>query len=282
MLQGYLLTLASGLLFTASTVFAKFINQSGNIDAQEISFVRFFVGLIIVILMRCFGNYAPRPIVKKGLYLRAIYNTIAVILFYLAVQYSTITNANLLNMTYPVFVAIASAIVLDEKITIKISIAIVLSMLGAFLIIKPFNITINFGDIFGILSAIITGLAIAYLKFAVKTEDTFTILYYLFFYGTLITLVVSLPTIKIPNFKETWLLLLTALSAAAGQWLLTQGMKTITATVSSIISMTRIFFAAFIGMLMFGEIIDIYIIIGAILIITPNIMILTDSKLKQN
>jgi len=163
-LYGYFLTLGSGLLFTVSTVFAKYVKR---IDACEISFVRFMFGIAIVLFMRNFMGFKVRPVVKKGLYLRAVYNSIAVILFYLAVQYSSITNANLLNMTYPVFVAICSVFVINEKITLKIIIAIILSMLGAVLIIKPFEITINYGDVFGILSAAVAGLAIAYLKFAI-------------------------------------------------------------------------------------------------------------------
>ncbi len=273
--HSFFLMLFSSLLFTLSTVFAKYVNNAGKIDAQEVSFIRFILGFVIVFIMRIGWNFKVRPVIKKGLYLRAVYNTLAVILFYMAVEYSSITNANLLNMTYPVFVAICSVYVLKEKITSRNLTAIIISLAGAVLIIKPFSLTaLNIGDIYGILSAVVAGLAISYLKFAANTEDTFTILYYLFFYGTILSFLFSFKTIVMPDQKQAVILILSALTAIAGQWVLTYAMKFATATQSSIVSMSRIFFAAIIGIYLFGDKIDIFLIAGSILIILPNIILL--------
>ena len=180
--KGYFLILGGALLFTLSTVFAKYaVDMPNGVNGAEISFFRYAVGLAIVIFFRSFLKYKINPVNKKGLYLRAILNAASVILFFYSVQYSTVTNANILNMSYPIFVAVSSMLVLKEKITLKIGICLLLSLTGSFIIISPSEFNVNYGDVFGFLSAIVGGLAITDLKYIRKTDDTFTILYYLFF-----------------------------------------------------------------------------------------------------
>jgi len=273
--KGYFSILTGALLFTLSTVFAKYVTvMSNKINGAEISFFRYALGLIIVIFCRIILKYKINPVNKKGLYLRALLNAVAVILFFLAVQYSTVTNANILNMSYPIFVAISSIWVLKEKITVNIGICLILSLIGSFIIMNPSELKINYGDIFGFLSAIIGGFAITDLKYVRKTDDTFTILYYLFFYGTIITSLVAVPSFVLPNMKELIYTLLSSLTAIGGQFVLTYGQKYCSATKGSIISMSRIIFASLLGIMLFGDNIDFYLIIGTLLIILPNIIII--------
>ncbi|HPG32092.1 MAG TPA: DMT family transporter, partial [bacterium] len=239
--KGYFSILVGSLLFALSTVFAKYaVDMQTGINGAELSFFRYALGLVIVIFCRVFLKYKINPVNKKGLYLRAILNAAAVILFFFSVQYSTVTNANILNMSYPIFVAVSSTRVLNEKITLKIGICLILSLIGSFIIISPaeFDVKANYGDVFGFLSAIIGGLAITDLKYIRKTDDTFTILYYLFFYGTIITAVAAAPDFVIPD-KITFLyVLFSALTAIGGQFVLTFGQKYCSATKGSIISMS--------------------------------------------
>ena len=272
-IKGYLMILLSAFLFTISTVAAKYLNNKNTIGGVELSFARFFLGAVLVLFMRFVLKYKINPINKKGLYLRAILNAGAVILFFLAVQYSTITNANLLNMSYPVFVAISSYFWLNEEINAKIILSLILAILGAILIIKPFYLKINFGDVYGVLSAVIAGLAITDLKYVRKTDDTFTIMYYLFIYGALFTFVFCFRNLKIPSFSEPIFILISAVSAIIGQFVLTYGQKYCTATQGSIISMSRILIAAIFGILLFDDKIDIFLITGAVFIILPNILL---------
>ena len=66
--KGYFLILGGALLFTLSTVFAKYaVDMPNGVNGAEISFFRYAVGLAIVIFFRSFLKYKINPVNKKGL-----------------------------------------------------------------------------------------------------------------------------------------------------------------------------------------------------------------------
>jgi drug/metabolite transporter (DMT)-like permease len=105
MKTGAVLLLTAEFLFALSTVFVKFVTSGTTISGIEIAFFRFLTGFILTFTyIQTSGKY--HPMVKPfNVYMRGLFNTTSVIFFFLGVQYTTVSNTNLLNMTYPVFVS---------------------------------------------------------------------------------------------------------------------------------------------------------------------------------
>lgn len=277
-LKGYYCLFLSAICFTLSTVAAKFVNDCGRISGIEIALGRYIFGLLSILGLKIIFKIKINPVNKKGLYARALTTTIAVVFFFLAVEYSTVTNANILNLTYPVFVAISSYFFLKEKITLKIIGCLILALIGCWFIIKPADLIFNYGDIFGFISGIAAGMAITSLKYVRRTDDSFTILYYLFFYGSIITIILTLKIFIVPNLYELKFIIFSAATSVLGQFAITYGQKFCEAAKGSIISLSRIFFAAFLGIYLFNDRFDLFLIIGTFLILIPNLIVITDKK----
>jgi drug/metabolite transporter (DMT)-like permease len=190
MKTGVLLLLTAEFLFALSTVFVKFVTNGTAISGVEIAFFRFFTGFIITFsYIKASGKYFP--MVKPfNIYMRGLFNTTSVIFFFLGVQYTTISNTNLLNMTYPAFVFLISPFITKEKIPRDLLIFLFTVLAGIYLVVIPDSSTfgaVNKGDIYALLSGITAGFGISFLRESRKTDYTQTILLYMFAIGSTIS-----------------------------------------------------------------------------------------------
>lgn len=269
MKTGVMLLLTAEFLFALSTVFVKFVTNDTIISGIEIAFFRFFTGFTLTyVYIKVSGKYCP--MVKPfNIYMRGFFNTISVIFFFLGVQYTTVSNTNLLNMTYPVFVFLISPFITKEKIQRDLLIFLLLVLGGIYLIVIPGGSTfgaVNKGDIYALLSGITAGFGISFLREARKTDYTQTILVYMFAIGSSIAGIMLINNFVIPHGIYILHIFIIAILSFAGQVLLTKGYKSISATAGSLVSSARIVFAILLGVIFFSEPLTFRIISGSILI----------------
>ncbi len=268
---GAIFIILAELCFAFSTVFAKMVTSTSHISGIEITFFRFFLGIPLAYLYIRHEKTSFKPNNVKLVIQRGVLNTIAVIFFFLAVQYSTVTNANMLNMTYPVFIFIITHFFFKEKTPFIYFLFLIGAMVGITLVIHPDINHINIGDIFGLISGMVASLAVITLRQARKEDSTTVILFYLMIIGTILNALVMIPVIVIPDLKHLILMVISGIIAVFGQAFLTEGYKFIGARAGGILSSVRILYAVILGSLFFSESITLTILLGGILILTSII-----------
>ncbi|MBZ4682690.1 MAG: putative secreted protein [Fusobacteriales bacterium] len=280
-LKGYGYILLSVIFFYLMSVSVKLITKNGNIPGVEVSFFRFLIGMIIVWTNKIRYKQDIKPVNKKAVFARAFLNTFAVILFFVTIQLTTTTKANIYNMTYPIFVAIFAPIFLkNETFNIKKMFAVILAFYGTYLISGIKLNSFDIADIFGILMGVVAGLAIVSLRAARLTDKPSTILFYLMNTGTVVTLVMFFYMFKMPNINEFILLIIMGVLSFLGQYTITKGYKYVSAVEGSVLSATRIFIASIIGILFLNEPNNFTIFFGGTLIFLA-ILILNINKVEE-
>lgn len=268
MYRGIIFILLSELCFTTSTVFSKLLTDSSKVSALEITFARFFLGFIVISMTVYKNSVSLAPNKISLLIWRGVLNTIAVILFFLASQYTTITNTHMLNMTYPFFIFLFSPLFFQaEKMSPWMYPILVVALAGIWLVINPDWNAVNKGDLFGLLSGIISAFAIITLNMARQNDSTPVILFYLMAIGTLINGLVMLPVFVWPEGRQWLLLMASAAVGVVGQICITYGYKYITARAGSLVSTSRILYAVLLGMLIFSEDLTFRIVAGGLAIL---------------
>ncbi len=267
MKKGLVYILISAFSFAVATAFAKLIMTNSVVPAIEVTFFRFFMGFILAIYLLKKDKMALRPHKIRFIVGRSIFNVLAVVLFYIGIENTTLTNANMLNMTYPVFVFLVAPIINKESIQKRFYIYLTLTLVAVVLIAFPDFTSINKGDIYAFGSAIVAGFAISNLREARKHDSPSLILFYMMGFGTLFTFFTTLPVLVIPNLKFLILLIISGFFSVLGQYTLTLGYGGIDAAPGSIASATRIIWAIIIGILFFQEEIGLRALIGICLII---------------
>ncbi len=268
---GISLILLAELCFASATVMAKHINNHTSIPSIEITFFRFFLGIFLSYYYMKSAKIPFRPNNWNLVIRRGVLNTLAVIFFFMSVQYTTVTNANMLNMTYPIFIFAVTLFLNREKTPPFYIILLGLSMIGIYLVIHPDFGHIRSGDILGILSGITAAFGVITLKEATQYDHTALILFYLMIIGTIINLLLMIPFFVLPSRGFLLLMLLSAFIGFLGQVFLTSGYYHVGARAGGMLSSSRILYATILGALFFKDPLGWKVVLGGGLILSTLI-----------
>lgn len=252
-LFGWLAVLGSAFFFYLATLIIRWAGYYVEIEAAYFVFARFLLGFVVVSISMTVAGHKLHP--KKYHYLigRTVANTIAVFCFYKAVAVGSVAEANILNMTYPLFVALFSWFFLREQRDLTNLIIVAVAFLGIWMVLSPGGVNIRVENLWGLCSGMTAAAAIIYLNISRRYHDSQTILFFMFGLGMLLILLFCRTSLFWPNSTEFLILLACSIAGVAGQYLLTYGFLYVTAVEGSIISSSRILMAALLGPLLAGD-----------------------------
>jgi len=265
--------LFSALMFAVSSALAKLAGAEG-VGPGAITFWRFAAGLTAVLTYLALRRPRLAPRNVPALILRGLTNLIAVFLFYCAVKYTTITNANLLNQTYLVFVPLLSPFLLSERLSGREWLGLAPAGVGIWLVVNPRFDGVNVGDLLGLACGFFGALSIITLCRARRDNPTVTVILFLMVTGAVLTWPAML-TERISDYSAaTWaLVLLCGATGVVGQFAVTLGFRGVSAFSGSMIGATRVGMAALIGMVWLGEQLTWNVVAGAVLLIGSGALV---------
>jgi len=200
--RGIILLLTAEFCFALATVFAKFITNTSEIPSIEITFFRVLAGTLIAFFYMVYTGVSFRPRNPKLVIWRAILSFSALVAFFYAVQMTSVTKANMLNMTYPVFIFMLAPVFRIQRIPAISVLFLVMAMAGIYLVIQPDFSAVNAGDIIGLLSGIVAAFAIIVLSLARMYDSTVLIVFYLMAIGTVCNGILMFPFL-IPSLNNS-------------------------------------------------------------------------------
>ena len=251
--MGIVLVLLSSLFFSLSAVFGKIVTSNWDVAGYVVSIGRFsLTALIMFIFMmttkKSFKANDPKPIIIRG-----IFNSLAIITYYMSFQYTTITNANMLHMLYPGFIILLTPFFLKEKVNFSKYIYISFMLYGAYLIVNPRFNSINLGDMLSLFSAVAASFSVMALTQARRNDETSLVVFYVMLIATFINLPLAysglfrLPVEALPFF------FLSSICGTLGQVTMTFGYKLVDSSTGALISSSRIVVTTLIGVIFLAE-----------------------------
>ena len=247
-LLGRIAIFGSTFCFYISTVIARWAKTEGlALSSAFLVFGRFLLGFLLMAGIFLLKRKRPRPRQYHFLLGRAIGNTLAVFCLYKAVELTTVAQGNILNMTYPIFIAIFSWFLWRTQRNVLEFAMTFVAFGGIVLVLSPGELRFDWNSLWGLASGITAAFAILCLKFAREENDTETVLLIMFGVGTVLLLLGFYHQFHLPNVREFLYLLSVGSLGVAGQYLLTLGYRYVTAVEGGIISSFIIFLAAILG-----------------------------------
>lgn len=252
------------------------IRHLSNLEVHSFVMV-FFRNIISFVLISpwLFKN-GLRVIKTEHLYLhllRGFSGFIGMVFFFQALVYMPLTEAVSLSFMVPLFTTICAIIFLQEFVGIRRWCAILAGFSGMLVIIRPGIQEIN-SAAFLVLGATIAWSASNILvKKLTKTEKPMVIVFYMT--GSIIPMSIplALPHIEWLSFEQLlYLVVLSAISTIA-QYCMSRSYAKADISFLQPFDFSRLVFTAVIAFFAFSEIIDIYTIIGAIIIVSASVYI---------
>ncbi len=244
---GSLAVFGSAFFFYLATVTIRWSRDSVTIAPAYFVFARLLLGFLVIVMILGIKRRRPRANRYRLLIGRTVANCLAVYCFYRAVEVTTLANANILNMTYPIFIALLTWLFVKEQKDLVGLLMVPVAFAGVWLIIAPAGNQWNVHDLWGLASGVSASFAILFLNLSRRHDNTDTILFYMFGWGTVAIWILFYKQIYLPDSREFFYLFICSAFGVGGQYLLTIGFRFVTAVEGSIISSSRILLAAILG-----------------------------------
>jgi len=253
-LLGWLAVFGSAFCFYLATAIIHWGSAYVRIDAAFYTFARFVLGFVVVCASMAVRGQRPSCTRIHYIIGRTVTNAVAVYCFYKAVDVSTVASANILNMTYPLFVALFSWFTIRSQRDGFAVVVVLAASLGVWLILAPDGpSTLQWRNAWGLLSGFFAGISIIYLNLSRRFHDSQSILFFMFGPGALLMLPFLHGSLFVPDRLESFFLLACSVVGVLGQYLLTYGFLSVTAVEGSVISASRILIAALLGPLLVSD-----------------------------
>lgn len=257
-LKGSLLVSISGISFGFLPVFARFIYNTG-LDTLEMLFFRFLIASIFLALFLYYKKilFIPNYKILLSLFLLGGLGYFTQSMLYLSsIKYIPISIAVLLLYLYPTIVSSLSFLLKIEKFTMRIAIALVMSVSGLFLITGPGEGFSLYGLVLALGSAFVyAGYIIGSSKVLRKIEGE-TASLYVMASATMSFLVFSMVTKGNVEVKEEallWIFLMALVSTTLAITAFFSGLRLIGPSRASIISILEPLTSIFLSFILFGE-----------------------------
>ena len=271
---GWFAVFGSAFFFYLATLIIRLAKDHVVIESAYFAFTRFLLGFIVVVVTMLMQKQRVKPRKYHLLIGRTVANTVAVFCFYKAVEMGALAEANILNMTYPLFVAVFSWIFLSAQRDLGSMGIVAVAFAGIWLVLSPGDIHLGWANVWGLCSGVMAAVAIIYLNISRRHHDSQTILFFMFGLGAVLILVFFHDTIFMPNAQELFYLMSCAVAGVLGQYLLTYGFLYVTAVEGSIISSSRILLAALLGPVLVADpALTLSGWCGALLIFSANVVL---------
>jgi len=256
----------TGLNFVAVTAVVKHVGNA--LPAAQSAFLRYVLGLVFLVPM-------IRPILRAHLSrrdvgllaLRGVSHTLGVILWFFAMTQIPIAEVTAMNYLSPVYVTLGAVLFLGETLALRRILAVGVALLGALIILRPGVREVSIGHIAMIGTAIF--FAGSYLSAKVMSGRASAAVVV----GMLsITVTIGLAPFAIavwvpPTPEQLFWLFLVACFATAGHYTMTLAFAAAPLTVTQPVTFLQLVWATALGVLVFNEALDVWVILGGLVIL---------------
>jgi drug/metabolite transporter (DMT)-like permease len=256
-----ILSVIAFALMNAVVKYLTIFNVYQVVFFRSIGTLAFTIPLVLKYKIPFLGNN------KKLLFLRGFVGVISITCFFQSLNYLAVGTAVSLRYTSPIFAAIFAMFFLKENIKPIQWLLFAIAFIGV-LIIKGFGVDINTIGLFLIFcSAITLGLIFVIIRKMGSKENPLVIINYFMIMAFVFGGFMSINNWKTPNLTEWILLLSLGVFGYVGQLYMTKAFQSQETSIIAPLKYLEVVFMIIIGATWFGEIYNLWTLLGIFLIL---------------
>jgi len=258
--------------FTSMAIAGRAI--SANLDTFEIMLYRSIIGFVIVIVVA----YAAGTMQEVNFKLfsthiiRNIFHFTGQNLWFFALPLIPLAQLFALEFTSPIWVMLLAPILLGEKLTLRKFFLVALGFIGVLIVARPEIGTLNMGILAGAAAAIGFAAAAIMTRKLTHTDSLTKILFFLTGLQILFGLICAGydGDIALPNSSSLPWVIVIGTAGLMAHLCLTKSLSMAPASVVMPIDFARLPLIAILAVIFYDEALDIFVILGASLILLSN------------
>jgi drug/metabolite transporter (DMT)-like permease len=177
-----------------------------------------------------------------------------------------------IEFTMPIWTALLAASFLGERITAWKAVAILLGIVGVVIIVRPATGEVNPGQLIALAAAVGFGVSMALVKSLTRTESALAIIFWMIVVQGVAGLIPTLYVWAWPSAYVWFWVVVIAICGTFSHYCLASAMRYADATVVVPMDFLRVPLTATAGWLLYSERLDLFTVLGAVLILTGNLL----------
>jgi len=249
--------------------------------AEIVLFRNLFTLAVIMALLRRYGTGMLRS-PRLGLHgLRNVIHFAAQIGWYYGLLQLPLAQVFAIEFTTPIWTAVMAVLFLDERLTRLRAGAILLGFCGILVILRPGLAAVDLAALVVLAAAVGYAGAFAVTKALTRTDSALTILFHMNLIQLPLALAPSLITWVTPSLALWPWVLVTGIAGFYSHYCLSRAMALADAAAVAPVDFIRLPLAGLIGYLVYTEAVDVFLGLGAVVIILANALNLRGERRRR-
>ena len=266
------LMLGSTVLFALMVVAIRL--ASATLHTFEIAFFRNFFGLLAAspLILRHGPGFLNTTQFPRYLF-RCVIGICSMLAGFWAIGHLPLAQAVSLSYSTPLFVTLAAAAMLNERVRARRWTAVALGFLGVLVIVRPWSHAFSLGSLVAVAAAVLSALVAIQIKQLSRVDKADTIVFWTYVLWVPMSLLPALFVRHAPQGIAWLWLALCGVLGTIGQLFWTRALKLGEVSALTPISFTQLPVVTLAGWLLFDETIDAMTLLGAAIILTATFYI---------
>lgn len=269
--RGALWMLISTFLFVVMTALVKFLGN--RLHSFEVAFFRALTSVVVLVPMALRAGAAGFKTQRPGLHLlRGLFGSTAMLCGFYAFTHLPLADATAISFSRALFLVPLAMLVLGEVVGPRRMIATLIGFAGVLIILRPSGST-DPAAFVALANALFVALAVTCVKMLSRQDSPVTLLLYSGLIGTVVTAVPAAAVWITPTFEEFLLLMVMGMVGLAAHACFVRAYSLADATAMAPLDYLRLIWAALVGYLVFSNLPDLLVVVGALIIAGASLYI---------
>jgi drug/metabolite transporter (DMT)-like permease len=292
---GVLWMVLTTICFSATLTVVRYIGT--DMPATQAAFIRYLSGAIMLapfwlpVMRRLLidtKNQTSEAIKTKRkslrfFILRGAIHSVAVILWFYATIHIPIAEVTAIGYSIPLYVTIGAALFFGERLKPYHLIALGIGFIGALVIIRPGFQQVSLGQLAQLLASPIFAASYLMAKRLSFKESSLVIVGMLSLFVSMAQIPMVLVVWETPDLFDVTCLGLVAILATTGHYAMTQSFRLTPMTISQPVTYLQLVWASIMGIYLFGDRFDIFVILGgAMITLSATVIAYLDTRAPKN
>lgn len=264
--KGVLCMVVTGLCFVAVTALVK--SMGDRVPPAEAAFLRYMLGLVFLIPMlpdlrrarlsrRQWTLFGARGLIHSG----------GVILWFYAMTQIPLAEVTAMNYLSPVYVTIGAVLFLGERMAVRRMAAVAVALVGAMIILRPGFREISSGHLAMLVTAVSFAGSYLVAKLLADEVKPAVVVGMLSIFVPIGLAPFAVAVWVTPSLGDLGMLFCVACFATLGHYMMTLAFASAPVTVTQPVTFLQLVWAVLVGAIVFGESVDIWVVLGGLVIL---------------
>ena len=262
---GILWMVITTILFVGVTATVRYLE--GEVPAPQAAFLRYAIGTVMLApSLITLTKFKPERSLFNKFVLRGFVHSIGVTLWFYAMSVMPVAEVTAIGFLTYIFVSIGASIFLKEKLHKHRLSAILISFIGALIILRPGFKVIESGQLGMLIATMVFTASYLIAKVVSKERTSSEIVAMLSIFTTIFLIPSAIYSWEPLSLQALLILTFTALIATLGHITMTKAIKAAPMVVTQPVLFLQLVWASMVGLFIFDEEFDLFVIIGGTVI----------------